>query len=173
MTDVYALSIDYEASSDDARRFFATVQNKLHFAIHGHTAAEIIEERADASKDNMGLTTWKGVKVRKADVIIAKNYLTEAEMKSLNKIVSMYLDYAEDQAERKNPMYMKDWENKINKFLDFNDREILSHAGQISKKFAEELASEEYHKFNQRRLDNSINEEDDFDRFVKENKRKK
>ena len=141
ITDIYALSIDYEANSEDARQFFTTVQNKLHFAIHGHTAAELIEERADAGKDNMGLTTWKGVKVRKADITIAKNYLTEAEMKSLNKIVTMYLDYAEDQAERKNPMHMKDWEKKINVFLKFNERQILSHAGQISKKIADELAS--------------------------------
>ncbi|MCT4618248.1 MAG: virulence RhuM family protein [Marinisporobacter sp.] len=173
ITDIYALSIDYEPNSEDARKFFATVQNKLHFAIHGHTAAELIEKRADASKDNMGLTTWKGEKVRKADITIAKNYLTEKEIKSLNRIVNMYLDYAEDQAERKNPMHMKDWEKKLNAFLEFNDREVLSNAGQISKKVAEELANEEYEKFNRRRLQNSINEEDDFDRFIKENKLKK
>lgn len=173
ITDIYALSIDYAPNSEEARQFFATVQNKLHFAIHGHTAAELIEERADASKDNMGLTTWKGEKVRKADIKVAKNYLTEAEIKSLNRIVTMYLDYAEDQAERKNPMHMKDWESKINAFLEFNDREILSNAGQISKKIADELASVEYEKFNQRRLDHSLNEEDDFDRFIKKNKLKK
>lgn len=173
ITDIYALSIDYEPKSEEARQFFATVQNKLHFAIHGHTAAELIEERADAGKDNMGLTTWKGEKVRKSDITVAKNYLTEAEIKSLNRIVTMYLDYAEDQAERKNPMHMKDWENKINAFLEFNDRDILSNAGQISKKVADELASAEYEKFNQRRLNNSLNEEDDFDRFIKEKRLKK
>lgn len=121
----------------------------------------------------MGLTTWKGVKVRKVDITTAKNYLTEDGMKSLNRIVTMYLDYAEDQAERKNPMHMKDWEKKTNAFLKFNDREILSNAEQISKKVADELASVEYVKFNQKRLNNSINEEDDFDRFIKENKLKK
>jgi hypothetical protein len=173
ITDIYALSIDYETKSEEARQFFATVQNKLHFAIHGYTAAELIEERADASKDNMGLTTWKGEKVRKADITIAKNYLTEAEIKSLNRIVTMYLDYAEDQAERNNPMHMKDWESKINAFLEFNDREILSNAGQIAKKIADELASKEYEKFNQRRLENILNEEDDFDRFIRDNKLKK
>lgn len=167
ITDIYALSIDYEPKSEVARQFFATVQNKLHFAIHGHTAAELIEERADASKDNMGLTTWKGKKVRKADIKVAKNYLTEKEIKSLNRIVSMYLDYAEDQAERKNPMYMKDWEQKLNAFLEFNDRKILSDAGKISRKVAEELVNEEYEKFNHKRLNN--NEEDDFDIFIKEN----
>lgn len=173
ITDIYALSIDYEPKSEVARQFFATVQNKLHFAIHGHTAAELIEERADASKDNMGLTTWKGKKVRKADIKVAKNYLTEKEIKTLNRIVTMYLDYAEDQAERKNPMHMKDWEQKLNAFLEFNDREVLSNAGQISKKVAEELANEEYEKFNQKRLSNSSSNEDDFDRFIKENKLKK
>lgn len=173
ITDIYALSIDYEPNSEDARKFFATVQNKLHFAIHGNTAAELIEKRADASKDNMGLTTWKGKKVRKSDITIAKNYLTESEIKSLNRIVNMYLDYAEDQAERKNPMHMKDWEKKLNAFLEFNDREVLSNAGQISKKVAEELANKEYEKFNQKRLSNSSNDEDDFDRFIKKNKLKK
>lgn len=108
ITDIYALSVDYDPNTEMAKQFFATVQNKLHFAIHGHTAAELIAERVDSGKDNMGLTTWKGNKVRKADITIAKNYLNEKEMKSLNRIVTMYLDYAEDQAERKKPMYMKD-----------------------------------------------------------------
>lgn len=112
ITDIYALAIDYNGKSEEAKKFFATVQNKLHFAIHGHTAAELIEQRADASKDNMGLTTWKGDKVRKGDITVAKNYLIEKEIKSLNRIVTMYLDYAEDQAERRNPMHMKDWEEK-------------------------------------------------------------
>lgn len=125
ITDIYALSIDYNPKSQQAKTFFATVQNKLHFAIHGYTAAELIEKRANATKNNMGLTTWKGNKVRKTDVAIAKNYLTQKELKSLNRIVTMYLDYAEDQAERRNPMHMKDWEEKLNTFLKFNEREIL------------------------------------------------
>lgn len=118
----------------------------------------------------MGLTTWKGTKVRKTDIKIAKNYLTEKEIKSLNRIVTMYLDYAEDQAERKKPMYMKDWENKLNAFLEFNERDILNNSGKISKKVAEELAVEQYEKFNQNRLNDS--NEDDFDIFIKENKLK-
>lgn len=168
ITDIYALSVDYDPNTEMAKQFFATVQNKLHFAIHGHTAAELIAERVDSGKDNMGLTTWKGNKVRKADITIAKNYLNEKEMKSLNRIVTMYLDYAEDQAERKKPMYMKDQKKKLNAFLEFNDRDILNNAGKISKKVAEELAIEEYEKFNQKRLNNTI--EDDFDIFIKENK---
>ncbi len=166
ITDIYALSIDYNGKSEEAKKFFATVQNKLHFAIHGHTAAELIEQRADASKDNMGLTTWKGDKVRKGDITVAKNYLTEKEIKSLNRIVTMYLDYAEDQAERRNPMHMKDWEEKLNAFLKFNDRDILNGAGSISHEVAKELAEKEYEKFNQKRL--SATEKDDFDVYLEE-----
>lgn len=167
ITDIYALAVDYDPKSEIAKEFFATVQNKLHFAIHGYTAAELIVERADSSKDNMGLTTWKGAKVRKADVKIAKNYLTEKEIKSLNRIVTMYLDYAEDQAERRKPMHMKDWEKKLNAFLEFNDRDILNNAGKVSKRVAEQLAIGEYERFNQKRLKNS--DEDEFDIFIKEN----
>jgi hypothetical protein len=167
ITDIYALSIDYNPKSSEAKIFFATVQNKLHYAIHGHTAAELIEKRADATKDNMGLTTWQGKKVRKTDVTVAKNYLTEKELKSLNRIVTMYLDYAEDQAERKNPMHMKDWEEKLNAFLRFNEREILTNAGNISNAVAKELAQNEYEKYNQHRLE--IHEKDDFDVFLEEN----
>ncbi|MBO1265271.1 virulence RhuM family protein [Proteiniclasticum sp. SCR006] len=166
ITDIYALSIDYDGKSEEAKKFFATVQNKLHFAIHGHTAAELIEQRADASKDNMGLTTWKGDKVRKGDITVAKNYLTEKEIKSLNRIVTMYLDYAEDQAERRNPMYMKDWEEKLNAFLKFNERDILTGAGTISHEVAKELAEKEYEKFNQKRLTTA--EKDDFDVYLEE-----
>lgn len=166
ITDIYALSIDYDGKSEEAKKFFATVQNKLHFAIHGHTAAELIEQRADASKDNMGLTTWKGDKVRKGDITVAKNYLTEKEIKSLNRIVTMYLDYAEDQAERRNPMYMKDWEEKLNAFLKFNERDILTGAGSISHEIAKELAEKEYEKFNQKRL--NAPEKDDFDVYLEE-----
>ena len=166
ITDIYALSIDYDGKSEEAKNFFATVQNKLHFAIHGYTAAELIEQRADASKDNMGLTTWKGDKVRKGDITVAKNYLTEKEIKSLNRIVTMYLDYAEDQAERRNPMYMKDWEEKLNAFLKFNERDILTGAGSISHEVAKELAEKEYEKFNLKRL--SAPEKDDFDVYLEE-----
>lgn len=166
ITDIYALSIDYDGKSEEAKKFFATVQNKLHFAIHGNTAAELIEQRADASKDNMGLTTWKGEKVRKVDITVAKNYLTEKEIKSLNRIVTMYLDYAEDQAERRNPMHMKDWEEKLNAFLKFNERDILNGAGSISHEVAKELAENEYEKFNKKRL--SAPEKDDFDVYLKE-----
>ncbi|MBG0763439.1 MAG: virulence RhuM family protein [Tissierellales bacterium] len=166
ITDIYALSIDYDGKSEEAKKFFATVQNKLHFAIHGHTAAELIEQRADASKDNMGLTTWRGDKVRKGDITVAKNYLTEKEIKSLNRIVTMYLDYAEDQAERRNPMHMKDWEEKLNAFLKFNERDILAGAGSISHEVAKELAEKEYEKFNQKRL--NAPEKDDFDVYLEE-----
>ncbi len=167
ITDIYTLSIDYDSKSESAKKFFATVQNKLHFAIHGHTAAELIGERANASKHNMGLTTWKGDKVRKGDVMVAKNYLTEEEMKSLNRIVTMYLDYAEDQAEKRKPMYMKDWEEKLNAFLKFNERDILTGSGSISHEVAKELAEKEYEKFNKNRLNNS--EKDDFDLYLEEN----
>ena len=166
ITDIYALSIDYDGKSEEAKKFFATVQNKLHFAIHGHTAAELIEKRSDATKDNMGLTTWKGEKVRKKDITVAKNYLTEKELKSLNRIVTMYLDYAEDQAERRSPMYMKDWEEKLNAFLKFNEREILTDAGSISHEVAKELAEKEYEKYNQHRLEKP--KKDDFDRYLEE-----
>ncbi|GMQ56597.1 virulence RhuM family protein [Vallitalea sediminicola] len=167
ITDIYSLAIDYNPKSEEAKTFFATVQNKLHFAIHGHTAAELIETRADATKDNMGLTTWKGEKVRKTDVTVAKNYLTEKELKSLNRIVTMYLDYAEDQAERRNPMHMKNWEEKLNGFLIFNEHEILTNAGSISHEVAKKLAQKEYEKYNKHRIE--IHEKDDFDVFLEEN----
>ena len=123
--DIFATSIDYDPKSIQAEVFFKTVQNKLHYSVHGHTAAELIAERADASKDNMGLTAFKGAKVRKADVTIAKNYLNQEEISNLNRIVSMYLDYAEDQAKQHIPMYMKDWEGKLNTFLQFTGRDVL------------------------------------------------
>lgn len=168
ITDIYATSVDYDPNASMSKEFFATVQNKLHFAIHGHTAAELIAERASAEKDNMGLTSWKGDKVRKADVTVAKNYLTDKELQSLNRIVTMYLDYAEDQAERQSPMYMKDWIEKLNSFLKFNEREILSNAGKISQEVAEKLATAQYEKYNQRRL--AIDVSDDFDEFIKRNR---
>lgn len=143
ITDIYATSVDYDPRAEITQEFFATVQNRLHFAIHGQTAAELIVERAKADKENMGLTAWTGDNVRKRDVTVAKNYLTEKELKSLNRIVTMYLDYAEDQAERQQPMHMNDWVDKLNAFLQFNDREILENTGRISKSVADKLAIQE------------------------------
>ncbi|WP_281882904.1 virulence RhuM family protein [Paenibacillus sp. YYML68] len=168
ITDIYALSVDYDPNASMSKEFFATVQNKLHFAIHGHTAAELIAKRASAENDNMGLTSWKGDKVRKSDITVAKNYLTDKEVQSLNRIVTMYLDYAEDQAERQSPMYMKDWICKLDSFLKFNERDILTNAGSISQEVAEKLAAEEYEKYNQRRL--AIDISRDFDEFIKRNR---
>jgi len=130
-----------------------------------------IVKRADAEKENMGLTSWKGDKVRKRDVTVAKNYLSEKELKSLNRIVTMYLDYAEDQAERQRPMYMKDWIDKLNAFLQFNERDILENAGKVSKVVADKIATQEYEKFNQHRIEQSSN--DDFDKFIENNNLKK
>lgn len=166
ITDIYATSVDYDPNAGMSKEFFATVKNKLHFAIHGHTAAELIAERARAEKDNMGLTSWKGNKVRKVDVSVAKNYLTDKELQSLNRIVTMYLDYAEDQAERQSPMFMKDWIEKLNSFLKFNEREILTNAGKISQEIAEKLAQGEYEKFHHQRLAIEVN--DDFDDFLQQ-----
>jgi hypothetical protein len=150
--DLYALSIDYDPATAETKEFFQVVQNKLHWAITGSTAAEIIAERADAEKPNMGLTTWKGVKVRRADVTVAKNYLNDGEIRQLNRIVTMYLDYAEEQAERRRPLYMRDWRAKLDAFLAFNEREILKDAGRVSAEIAQKLALDEYEKFERRRL---------------------
>jgi hypothetical protein len=150
--DIYALSIDYDPKAPTTQEFFQIVQNKLHWAISGHTAAEIIALRADSTKPNMGLTTWKGAKVRPADVTIAKNYLNSDEINQLNRLVTMYLDYAEDQAQRQQPLYMKDWRAKLDGFLKFNDRAILAHAGKVSMEDAQKKALEEYERFNARRL---------------------
>lgn len=171
ITDIYATSVDYDPKAEVTQEFFATVQNKLHFAIHGMTAAELISDRADAEKENMGLTSWKGDKVRKQDITVAKNYLTEKELKSLNRIVTMYLDYAEDQAERQRPMYMKDWIDKLNAFLQFNDRDILENAGKVSKVVVDKIANQEYEKFNQHRIEQGSS--DDFDKFIENNNLKK
>lgn len=169
ITDIYATSIDYDPSTPIAREFFATVQNKLHFAIHGHTASELIMKRADASKPNMGLTSWKGDKVRKQDVVVAKNYLSQEELSDLNRIVTMYLDYAESQAKKKKPMYMKDWAERLNAFLEFNEHEILTNAGKIKAKVAEQFANEQYEVFHQQRL--AEPKKDDFDDFLEQRKR--
>ncbi len=172
ITDIYTTAVDYNPSTDSSQEFFATVQNKLHWAIHGHTAAELICDRADADKPNMGLMSWKGTKVRKKDIVVAKNYLSEGELRSLNRIVTMYLDYAEDQAERHNPMYMRDWADKLNGFLEFNGRETLANSGKIQKKVADSLAREEFEKFNSCRLKLEAAQNDDFENVVKEFERK-
>ena len=150
--DLYALSIDYDASTSETKAFFQIVQNKLHWAITGSTAAEIIADRASAEKPNMGLTTWKGAKVRKADVTVAKNYLNDDEVRQLNRIVTMYLDYAEEQAERRKPLYMRDWREKLDGFLQFNERDVLKNAGRISAEIAKQLALGEYEKFERKRI---------------------
>ncbi|GIN13102.1 2-hydroxyacid dehydrogenase [Shouchella clausii] len=168
ITDIYATSIDYDPSTPIAREFFATVQNKLHFAIHGHTASELIMKRADASKPNMGLTSWKGDKVHKQDAVVAKNYLTQEELSELNRIVTMYLDYAETQAKKKKPMYMKDWAGKLDAFLEFNEHDILTNAGKIKAKVAEQFANEQYEVFHQQRL--AEPKKDDFEKFLEQKK---
>jgi hypothetical protein len=172
ITDIYSLSVDYDANAEVTQAFFATVQNKLHWAIHGHTAAELIRERADADKPNMGLTTWKGAKVRKRDVGVAKNYLTKDELRGLNRIVTMYLDYAEDQAERRHPMTMEEWREKLDAFLQFNQREVLQDAGTVSAEVARTLAETVYEKYRTARLTREAQEPDDFDRTVKQLKDK-
>ena len=148
--EIYALSIDYDPRVEMTQKFFKTVQNKMHYSVHGHTAAEIIYERADAQKDFMGLTTWSGAMPTKPEAEIAKNYLTQAEIKSLNRIMSLYLDFAEMQAEEHRPMYMKDWINILDDFLRISRKDILTHAGKISAKLAKEKADTEYDKFKER-----------------------
>ncbi|MCX6738962.1 MAG: virulence RhuM family protein [Candidatus Parcubacteria bacterium] len=168
VTDIYAeCSADYSPNSDITKEFFATVQNKLHFAITGKTAAEIIYERVKNEKPNIGLTSWKNSpkgRIRETDVIIAKNYLNEKELDHLNRIVTMYLDYAEMQAKRGLLMKMKDWISKLDAFLKFNEQEILSNSGKISHEVAEALALEEYEKY---RIEQDKNYISDFDREVK------
>ena len=165
--DLYALSIDYDPHTDETKEFFQIVQNKLHWAITGSTAAEIIAERADAEKPNMGLTTWKGVKVRRADVTVAKNYLEEDEIRQLNRIVTMYLDYAEEQAERRRPLYMRDWREKLDAFLAFNERDILKDAGRVSAEVARKLALDEFEKFERRRLAEEASAPDELEEAAK------
>lgn len=172
ITDIYTqCSVDYDKDSEETKTFFKTVQNKLHYAVTGNTAAEIIYNRVDSEKKNMGLTNWNNSPDRpiyKYDVDIAKNYLTEKELKDLNRIITMYLDYAELQAENHNAMTMNDWIEKLNAFLKFNGREILHNAGKISHEVAKELAYKEYDKFKikQDKLYNS-----DFDKFMLETKK--
>ena len=168
ITDIYATAMDYRADAPTTQKFFATVQNKLHYAIHGHTAAEIIVERADAEKEHMGLTSWKNApdgKILKSDVSVAKNYLSYDEMDELNRIVTLYLDYAELQARRRIPMTMEDWAARLNAFLQFNERDILDNPGKVSAEVAKSFAESEFEKYRitQDRLYRS-----DFDKLIDE-----
>lgn len=168
ITDIYATAIDYDVTAKATERFFATVQNKLHWAIHGHTAAEVIVERANAEKQHMGLSTWKDApdgKIQKFDVSVAKNYLTEAEMAQLSRLVNAYLDVAEDMAQRKIPMTMQDWETRLNRFIAATDRDILQDAGKVTAEIAKAHAESEFEKYRivQDRLFKS-----DFDRLIEE-----
>ena len=149
--EIFTLSADYEPSQQETAQFFRIIQNKLHFAATGQTAAELIASRADASLPNMGLTVWKGAIVRKSDVTIAKNYLSETEIDELNRIVVMWLDFAEDQARRRKQVFLKDWQEKLDQFLQFNERDVLPNAGAVSKKNADSKASREYEAFAERR----------------------
>jgi hypothetical protein len=171
ITDIYATSIDYDTTAQATKRFFATVQNKLHWAIHGQTAAEVIVDRADHQKQNMGLSTWQDApkgKIQKFDVSVAKNYLTKDEMAQLQRLVSAYLDLAEDMALRQIPMTMQDWETRLNKFIEATDREILRDAGRITAEIAKAHAESEFEKY---RIIQDRLFESDFDRVVGQLKR--
>ena len=168
ITDIYATAMDYSAEAETTQTFFATVQNKLHFAIHGQTAAELIAGRADSTKEKMGLTSWRNApkgKILKPDVIVAKNYLSEEEIRALDRFVSMYLDYAEDQAERGFPMTMADWAKKLDAFLQFNQRDLLEHPGKVSAEIAKAFAESEFEKY---RIVQDRLFESDFDRMLKQ-----
>ncbi|MDU2937908.1 MAG: RhuM family protein [Enterobacteriaceae bacterium] len=160
--EIFALAADYQPSLKETTQFFQTIQNKLHFACTGHTAAELIHKRADASKPHMGLTSYKGEEVRKCDVTVAKNYLNQDEVSELNRVVNMWLDFAEDQARRRQQVFLHDWQVKLDQFLQFNDREVLQGAGTISKKMADEKAQAQYVNFaeQQRRLKEAEGEKD-------------
>lgn len=176
--EIFAMAADYEPSLPETTRFFQFIQNKLHYAATGMTAAEIIATRANAEAPNMGLTSFKGDEVLKGDVTIAKNYLTEEEIHSLNRIVNMWLDFAEDQAERRKQIFLKDWTDKLDQFLEFNDRAVLSGAGSITKKQADEKAKLEYDTFaeGRRKLKELTGENSDFytlENILKDTKREK
>lgn len=164
ITDIYATSVDYDATAPVTQEFFATVQNKVHYAIHGHTAAELIVKRADAAAENMGLTTWEGARPRKTDALVAKNYLTEAELRALNNLAEQYLIFAEGQAQRRIAMTMEDWVKKLEGFLTLNDREILKDAGKVSATLAKAHVEREFEKF---RVQQDRLYESDFDKLVK------
>ena len=168
ITDIYATAIDYDVTAQATKRFFATVQNKLHWAIHGQTAAEVVYHRADADQPNMGLTTWKDAplgKIQKFDVVVAKNYLTEPEMAQLSRLVNAYLDVAEDMAQRKIPMTMQDWETRLNRFIEATDREVLQDAGKVTAEIAKAHAESEFEKY---RIVQDRLFESDFDRLLKQ-----
>ncbi|HDV6769839.1 TPA: virulence RhuM family protein [Mannheimia haemolytica] len=168
ITDIYATAVDYDRTATATKRFFATVQNKLHWAIHGHTAAELIMARANAEKPNMGLTNWKDApqgKIYPFDVVVAKNYLSDNELAQLQRLVSAYLDMAEDMAERQIPMTMADWETRLNRFLAATDREILQDAGKVTAEIAKSFALSEFEKY---RVKQDLTYESDFDLLVKE-----
>ena len=167
--EIFALSVDYDSQSRIAQNFFKSVQNKLEYAATGHTAPEIIAARADASKDNMGLTAFKGAKVRRGDVTVAKNYMTHEEISTLNLIVNMYLDYAELQAKGHHPMHMADWENKLSDFLRFNGREVLENFGTVKREVAEKLALEQYEQYDAHRR--ALEAADDVDELAADVKR--
>lgn len=169
--EIYALSIDYDPRTEVTMQFFKTVQNKMHFSVHGHTAAEIIYERADAEKDFMGLTSWTGALPQRTDAEIAKNYLSSDELDTLNRIVSLYLDFAELQAKSHKPMYMKDWIQKLDDFLKLSGKELLNHAGKISAELAKQKADTEYDKFKERTVYNLSPVEIHFWRILKRNRR--
>ena len=167
--DIYATSVDYDAKAEVSFDFFAAVQNKMHWAVHGRTAAELIAERANADKPNMGLTAWKGSRIQKTDVTVAKNYLNQEELEVMNLIVSQYLDFAELQARSGKVMYMRDWIRKLDDFLTLNDRDILKNMGKVSHQLAEELASRQYDKFRKKRLAEEAGKpNEDFEAAVKQ-----
>jgi hypothetical protein len=165
ITDIYATSIDYDKDAALTQTFFATVQNKVHYAIHGQTAAEVITSRADRTQPNMGLTNWEGVRIRRADVSIAKNYLSEPELRALGNLVEQYLIFAQSQAERRIPMTMQDWITKLEGFLRLNDREVLANAGKVSAELAKEHAEREFTEY-RRVEDHTL--ESDFDRAIQQ-----
>jgi hypothetical protein len=171
--EIFALAADYQPTLKETTQFFQTIQNKLHFACTGHTAAELIYQRADANKPNMGLTSYKGDEVRKCDVTVAKNFLSQHEVGELNRIVNMWLDFAEDHARRRKQIFLRDWQDKLDQFLQFNDREVLHDAGKITKKIADDKALAEYSRFTeqQRRLKETEGEKDivDLIRWEKHN----
>ena len=168
--EIYATSIDYDPKIDSSVQFFKVVQNKMHWATHGRTAAEIIAERADAGQLNMGLTSWQGERPKRSDTQVAKNYLSADELDTLNRIVSFYLDFAELQAKQRKPMYMKDWLSKLDDFLKVSEREILTHAGNISHEAAVAKAPQEFDKYLRMHTDQPSLAERDFDRAVEQAK---
>ena len=168
ITDIYATALDYDVTAQATKRFFATVQNKLHWAIHGQTAAEVVYTRADAEKQNMGLTSWQDAplgKVQKFDVVVAKNYLTDIEMAQLSRLVNAYLDVAEDMAQRKIPMTMQDWETRLNRFIAATDRDVLQDAGKVTAEIAKAHAESEFEKY---RIVQDRLFESDFDRMLQQ-----